>query len=147
MSNPTLHDEALRRLCFVCAKLLKQKDRRFKVEEYLEMLSKALDQPSGVVVMEGVTPIHFCLSCKLSLQKICSGKQIRTNLHVRSWYDCQEDCGTCNYLNTRKMGGGYKKVSFAMIHTFSIRITQIFSIIRRQIFKMNKTGFCKFYKI
>ena len=115
-STETLHDEALRRLCFVCAKLLKQKDRRFKVEDNIEMLSMALDKPVGIVVMDGITPLYFCLNCKLALQKVCSGSEINTSRRVLNWEDCKEDCTTCSYLNTRKKGGDYglRKINSAI---------------------------------
>jgi hypothetical protein len=63
MSKPqceTTHEEALRQLCFSCAKILKTKKKHREVEEHVQMLSKALGFLSGIEIMDGGTPSFFC---------------------------------------------------------------------------------------
>ena len=106
-----LHREALRRLCFACAKIMKANDRRHEVEKHLEMLSKAFGIKSGIFTMDGVTPSYFCLGCKLNLTKLSLGETVNTGRRLVNWEECGVGCTTCAYMETRKKGGAYKKVS------------------------------------
>ena len=110
-AEETLHQEGLRRLCFACGKIFKAKERRHEVEQYLEMISKAMDCPAGIFTMEGVTPSHFCHGCKLNLLKLSSGETITTKRRLINWEECHEGCSTCGYMTKRKRGGVAKKVS------------------------------------
>ena len=120
----TIHQEALRRLCFACGKIIQAKERRHDVENHLEMISKAMDCPAGIFTMEGVTPTHFCHGCKLQLLKLSSGKRITTNRRLLDWVECHDGCTTCVHMEKQKKGGSVKKVS--EIHFF-IRTSKFWS--------------------
>ena len=110
-SVPDLHQEALIRLCFACARVFKPKERRHEVEKNLDMISKAFDFRSGIFTIDGVTPISLCNSCHLYLRKVSSGKIICAGRKLIDWQECGNNCTTCSYLETRKCGGAYKRVS------------------------------------
>ena len=99
------------RLCFSCARVFKPKGRRDVVEKNLDMISKAFDFRSGIFSIDGVTPTSLCNSCHLYLRKVSSGKIICAGLKLIDWQECGNDCTTCSYLEARKCGGAYKKVS------------------------------------
>ena len=127
--DETLHQEALRRLCFACKKVFKAKERRYEVEKHLEMISKAMDCVAGVFTMDGITPSHFCHPCKFKLSQLASGKTITTSRRLIDWEACTENCETCAYMTQQKKGGGRKKVSgilfiYLFIHFF-FKETQI----------------------
>lgn len=114
MSKPqceTTHEEALRRLCFSCAKILKTKEKHRKVEEHVQMLSNALGCSSGIEIMDGMTPSFFCNGCYLNLLKASRGETIKSSKTLLNWGECEVNCVTCAHLLKLKRGGSMKKVS------------------------------------
>ncbi len=109
MMTETLHQEALRRLCFSCKKMFKPKEQITEVEKYLVVISKAMG--CDIFTMDGVTPSHICNSCKLKFNHLASGKTITTSHSLTDWEACGENCGTCEYMIKQKKGGSHKKVS------------------------------------
>ena len=120
-SQVSVHEEALRRLCFVCTKILAAKERRNEVEKFLDMLSKGLNCTAGIFSMEGITPIYFCQNCRMNLDKVAKGKSITTNRRLVNWEECGLNCNTCALLleKQRKRGGGNNK-NVSEIYSYSI---------------------------
>ena len=113
-----MHEEAIRRLCFVCTKIIKAKERKYSVEENIDMLSRGLSCNAGIVTMDGVTPENVCKNCFLNLLKVTKGENVTTNRGLVNWEECKDECRACNLLSTKKAirGGGHnKKVCFLIL--------------------------------
>ena len=104
-----LHEEAMRRLCFVCTGLIKGK--HFDVDECSDLLCRGLKVPE-LFVIPGVTPHNLCKNCHRSVQDAVSGKSIRSTRSLQEWSECTENCFSCSLLSKKKSGGSTKKVSY-----------------------------------
>ena len=106
------HNEAMRRLCFVCTGLIKGK--HFDVDQCSDLLCRGLKVPE-LFVIPGVTPHNFCKSCHRAVQDAASGKSIKSTRSLQEWSECTENCSSCFLLSKKKSGGSTKKVSFFLI--------------------------------
>lgn len=108
-SFESVHAEALARLCFVCAEIIKDSRNR-EVEKNLELLGKTLNCPE-IFTIPDVTPTFICQKCYLSLSQVKLGKIVQTSRQLLDWEECGANCATCKLLLKRKEGGSRKNVS------------------------------------
>ena len=101
--SDSIHEEAMVRLCFVCADLIKGKP--FEVEKHCDLISRALRTPE-VFLIPGVTPQHFCKKCELAMKHVVSGKSINSSRVMQEWGECGENCSSCKMVSSKKAFGG-----------------------------------------
>ena len=65
------HEEALNRLCFVCANVINLDVYYYKVENSLDLLGVGLKCP-GIFSIPRVTPYHICQNGQVSKSGILS---------------------------------------------------------------------------
>ena len=112
----TIHDEAMDRLCFLCADLIKD-DKWYDVEEHLQMICRVLNR--SIFTLPGLTPDHFCKNCLRKLRHSDNGRNATTSLKVLEWAACGPDCASCAKLTKRtQVRGRKKKVSCINTHSF-----------------------------
>jgi hypothetical protein len=103
----TIHDEAMRRLRFVCAEIVSD-ENYFEVEKYLPLISRVLKCPS-LIPMPGLAPDHFCHKCMKKMKHFDEGRTLTTSLVMRECSGCGPGCSSCLIRTKRTQGRGRKK--------------------------------------
>ena len=96
------HEEALNRLCFVCANVINLDVYYYKVENSLDLLGVGLKCP-GIFSIPGVTPYHICQKCNASLLSVMKGLIVKASIQLLDWGECGENCETCSRMLKRKV--------------------------------------------
>ena len=119
-ANSSPHDEAMRRLCFVCAELISdEKYRCYDVIEHKSLISRVLKSPP-VFSLPGWAPDHFCHKCMSKLKHIDEGTTLTSSLKMLEWGECGPNCSSCAKITKRTQGRGRKKKVSIVIICFSL---------------------------
>ena len=120
-SDLSTHDEAMARLCFVCAGLINE-EYCFDVEKHMPLISRVLGCKS-MFTLPGLTPNRFCCKCYAKLQHIDNGSTVTSSLKLLEWGECGMNCKTCALLMKRTKAGRKPKVS--IIDYFHLPLSEI----------------------